>query len=83
MIKWKYQSKPKSSNKRFNVYYIKSQNIRNSYQNEIESYLTDNHDEPSNNQNSWNNITKMLKQAAENTIGYVKKSQKSTNEDFK
>ena len=83
MIKWKYQSKTKSSNKRFNIYYMKNQNIRNSYQNEIESYLIDNHDQPSNNQNSWNKITKMLKQAAENTIGYVNKSRKSINEDVK
>ena len=83
MIKWKYQSKTKSSNKRFNIYYMKNQNIRNSYQNEIESYLIDNHDQPSNNQNSWNKITKMLKQAAENIIGYVNKSRKSINEDVK
>ena len=33
-----------------------------------------NHDQPSKNQNSWNKITKMLKQTAENTIGYVNKS---------
>ena len=39
--------------------------------------------QPSNNQNSWNKITKMLKQAAENTIGYVNKSRKSINEDVK
>ena len=43
MIKWKYPLKTKSStswsNKRFNIYYMKNQNIRNSYQNEIESYL--------------------------------------------
>ena len=32
-------------------------------------YLIDNHDQPSNNQSSWNKITKMLKQAVENTIG--------------
>ena len=62
---------------------MKNQNIRNSYQNEIESYLIDNHDQPSNNQNSWNKITKMLKQAAENTIGDVNKSRKSINEDVK
>ena len=62
---------------------MKNQNIRNSYQNEIESYLMDNPDQPSNNQSSWNKITKMLKQAAENTIGYVNKSQKSVNEDVK
>ena len=63
---------------------MKNQNIiKNSYQNEIESYLIDNHDQPSNNQNSWNKITKMLKQAAENTIGYVNKSRKSINEDVK
>ena len=36
-----------------------------------------------NNQNSWNKITKLLKRAAENTIGYVNKSQKSINEDVK
>ena len=48
-----------------------NQNIRSSYQNEIESYLIDNHDQLSNNQNSWNKITKMLKQAPESTIGYV------------
>ena len=44
MIKWKYHSKTKSTNKRFNIYYMKNQNIRNSYQNEIESYLMDNPD---------------------------------------
>ena len=60
---------------------MKNQNVRNSYQNEIESL--DNHDQPSNNQNSWDNITKMLKQAAENTISYVNKSRKSINEDVK
>ena len=43
----------------------------------------DNHDQPSKNQNSWNKITKMLKQTAENTIGYVNKSRKSINEDVK
>ena len=69
MIKWKYQSKTKSCKKRFNIHYMKNQNIIDSYQNEIESYLIDNHDQPSNNQNSWNKITKMLKHAVENTIG--------------
>ena len=59
---------------------MKNQNIRNSYQNEIESYLIDNQDQPSNNQNSWNKITKMLKQAAESTIGYVNKSRRDINE---
>ena len=83
MIKWKYQSKTKSWNKRFNIYYMINQNIRSSYQNEIESYLIDNHDQLSNNQNSWNKITKMLQQAPESTIGYVNKSQKSINRDFK
>ena len=83
MIKWKYQSKTKSWKKRFNIYYMKNQNIRSSYQNEIESYLIDNHDQLSNNQNSWNKITKMLKQAPESTIGYVNKSRKSINRDFK
>ena len=68
-IKWKYQSKTKSCKKCFNIYYMKNQNIRDSYQNEIECYLIDNHDQPSNNQSSWNKITKMLKQAVENTIG--------------
>ena len=62
---------------------MKNQNIRNSHQNEIESYLIDNRDQPSNNQNSWNKITKMLKQAAENSIGYVNKFRKSVNEDVK
>ena len=62
---------------------MKNQNIRNSYQNEIESYLIDNPDQPSNNQNSRNKITKVLKQGAENTIGYVNKSRKSVNEDVK
>ena len=80
MIEWKYQSYSKSCNKCFNM---KNQNIRNSHQNEIESYLIDNRDQPSNNQNSWNKITKMLKQAEENSIGYVNKSQKSVNEDVK
>ena len=83
MIKWKYQSKTKSWKKRFNIYYMINQNIRSSYQNEIESYLIDNHDQLSNNQNSWNKITKMLKQAPESTIGYVNKSRKSINRDFK
>ena len=41
----------------------------------------DNHDQHSNNEHSWNKITKMLKQAAKNTIGYVNKSRKSINED--
>ena len=41
------------------TYIIWNQNIRNSYQDEIESYLIDNHDQPSNNQNSWNKTTKM------------------------
>ena len=59
---------------------MKNQNIRNSYQNEIESYLIDNQNQPSNNQNSWNKITKMLKQAAESTIGYVIKSRRDINE---
>ena len=59
---------------------MKNQNIRNSYQNEIESYLIDNQNQPSNNQNSWNKITKMLKQAAESTIGYVNKSRRDINE---
>ena len=36
MIKWKYQSKTRSSNKRFNIYYMKNKNIRNSYQNAME-----------------------------------------------
>ena len=45
------------------------------------TYLIDNHNQPSNNQNSWNNITKMLKQTAENTIGYANKSRKSISED--
>ena len=76
MIKWKYQAKTKSSNKRFNVYYMKNQNIRNNYQNEIKSFLIDNHNQPSNNQNAWNKITKMLKQATKNIIGYVNKSRK-------
>ena len=62
---------------------MKNQNIRNSYQNEIKSHLTDNYDQPSNNPNSWNKITKMFKQAAENTIGYVYKSRKSINKDVK
>ena len=62
---------------------MKNQNIRNSHQNEIESYLIDNRDQPSNNQNSWNKITKILKQAAENSIGYVNKFRKSVNEDVK
>ena len=62
---------------------MKNQNIRNSHQNEIESYLIDNRDQPSNNQNLWNKITKMLKQAAENSIGYVNKFRKSVNEDVK
>ena len=62
---------------------MKNQNIRNSYQNEIQLYLIDNHDKPYDNQNSWNKITKMLKQAAKNTIGYVNKSRKSINEDVK
>ena len=30
MIKWKYQSKTKSWKKRFNIYYMKNQNIRSS-----------------------------------------------------
>ena len=62
---------------------MKNQNIRNSYQNEIESYLINYHDQHSNNQHLWNKITKMLKQAAENTIGYVNKYQKSINEHVK
>ena len=62
---------------------MKNQNIRNSYQNEIESYLIDNQDQPANNQNSWNKITKMLTQAAESTIGYVNKSRRDINEDVK
>ena len=53
--------------------YMKNQNIRKNYQNEIESYLIDNHYQRSNNQNLWNKIAKMLKQAAENTIVYVNK----------
>ena len=60
-----------------------NKSIRSSYQNEIKSYLIDNHDQLSNNQNSWNKITKMLKQAPESTIGYVNKSRKSINRDFK
>ena len=52
---------------------MKNQNIRKNYQNEIESYLIDNHYQRSNNQNLWNKIAKMLKQAAENTIVYVNK----------
>ena len=83
MIKWKYQSKTKSWKKRFNIYYMINKSIRSSYQNEIKSYLIDNHDQLSNNQNSWNKITKMLKQAPESTIGYVNKSRKSINRDFK
>ena len=83
MIKWKHQSKTKSWKKRFNIYYMINQNIKSSYQNEIESYLIDNHDQLSDNQNSWNKITKMLKQAPESTIGYVNKSQKSINRDSK
>ena len=51
---------------------MKNQNIRKSYQNKIESYLIDKPDQSSNNQNTLNRITKMLKQAAENTIAYVK-----------
>ena len=35
------------------------------------------------NLNLWNKITKMLKQAPKNTIGYTNKSQKSINEDVK
>ena len=31
----------------------------------------------------WNKITKMLKVAAENTIGYVNKSRRSINEEVK
>ena len=62
---------------------MKNQNIRNSYQNELKSYLTNNPDQPSHNQSSWNKITKMLKQAAENTIDYANKSRKSINEDVK
>ena len=42
-----------------------------------------NHDQSSNNQNLWDNITKMLKQAAENTIGFVNKPRKSMNKDVK
>ena len=81
MIKWKYQSKTKSCNKRFDIYYTKS--IRNKYQSEIKSYLIDNDDQPFNSQNSCNKITKMLKQAAENTIAYVNKSRRSINGDVK
>ena len=81
MIKWKYQSKTKSCNRRFNIYYTK--NIRNKYQNEIKSYLIDNDDQPFNSQNSCSKITKMLKQAAENTIGYANKSRRSINGDVK
>ena len=51
MIKWKYQSKTKSCKKRFNMHYMKNQNNKNSYQNDIKSYLIDNHDQPSYNQN--------------------------------
>ena len=51
---------------------MKNQNRKN-YQNDIQSNLIDNHYQPSNNQNLWNKITKMLKQAAENTIVYVNK----------
>ena len=36
MVKWKYQSKAKSWKKRFNIYYMKNQNIRSSYQKQIE-----------------------------------------------
>ena len=58
MIKWKYQLKTKSWKKRFNIYDMINQNIRSSYQNEIESYLIDNHDQVSNNQNSWKKLPK-------------------------
>ena len=51
MIKWKCQSKTKSCKKRFNMHYMKNQNNKNSYQNDIKSYLIDNHDQPSYNQN--------------------------------
>ena len=51
MIKWKYQSKTKSCKKRFNMHYMKNQNNKNSYQNDIKSYLIGNHDQPSYNQN--------------------------------
>ena len=76
-------SKTKSWKKRFNTCYMINQNIKSSYQSEIKSYLIDNHDQLSDNQNLRNKITKMLRQAAENTIGYVNKSRKSINRDSK
>ena len=54
--------------------YMKNQNIRNCSQNEIKSYLIDNHDQPSNNQNSLEQNYQNVEIAAENTIGYVNKS---------
>ena len=80
MINWKYQKLKAGRN--VSTYMI-NQNIKSSYQNEIESYLIDNHDQLSDNQNLWNKITKMLKQAPESTIGYVNKSRKSINRDSK
>ena len=53
---------------------MKNQNIRNCSQNEIKSYLIDNHDQPSNNQNSLEQNYQNVEIAAENTIGYVNKS---------
>ena len=80
MIKWKYQKLKAGRN--VSTYMI-NQNIKSSYQNEIKSYLIDNHDQLSDNQNLWNKITKILKQAPESTIGYVNKSRKSINRDSK
>ena len=72
----------KNTENRFNISSLKHQSIRIKYRNETAS-LIDNRNLPTDNQNSWKRVTTMLEQAAENTIGFVEKSKKSTNGDVK
>ena len=71
MIKWNFQVTPKNTNKCFNIPNLKHPIIRSKYKNEI-VYVIDNQNPPTDNQNSLSRIT-MLKQAAENTIGFCQK----------
>ena len=63
---------------------FKNNSIKNNYKNEVETALANNNElNITNNQTAWDNISKILKQAATNTIGFVEKSKTVVNEDVK
>ncbi|XP_066911977.1 uncharacterized protein [Clytia hemisphaerica] len=79
----KHQQKSKIVSKRFNVINFNNTETIISYKYEIMTTIANENDQSTDNQSMWDNIAKTLKQAATNTIGFVKKSKNPVNWKFK